>query len=45
MKSLTKDMRVSCEAIPEEMSSNTPPHLQHTPHSHHLMTYKSDPGM
>ncbi|XP_077299280.1 TSC complex subunit tuberin isoform X2 [Arctopsyche grandis] len=45
MKSLTKDMRVSCEAIPEEMSSNTPPHLQHTPHSHHhLMTYNSDPG-
>jgi tuberous sclerosis 2 len=42
---IKKDMRVSCEAIPEEMSSNTPPQLQHTPNSHpHLMTYNSDPG-
>ncbi|XP_047024239.1 tuberin isoform X4 [Helicoverpa zea] len=33
------DMRVSCEAIPEEMCG-TSPHAAH----HHLMTYNSDPG-
>lgn len=43
MKSLTKDMRVSCEAIPEEMSGSTPPHPPHQVHPH-LMTYNSDPG-
>lgn len=32
------DMRVSCEAIPEEMG--TSPHANHP----HLMTYNSDPG-
>ncbi|XP_049869315.1 tuberin isoform X2 [Pectinophora gossypiella] len=35
------DMRVSCEAIPEEMSGTSP--LTQPPHPH-LMTYNSDPG-
>ncbi|XP_063895577.1 tuberin isoform X4 [Helicoverpa armigera] len=34
------DMRVSCEAIPEEMCGTSP----HAAHHHHLMTYNSDPG-
>lgn len=43
------DMRVSCEAIPEEMCGTSPQphpqHPQHPPAQHpHLMTYKSDPG-
>ncbi|CAH0719708.1 unnamed protein product, partial [Brenthis ino] len=50
------DMRVSCEAIPEEMCGTSPqpaPHAhahaqaQPNPHPHphpHLMTYNSDPG-
>lgn len=50
------DMRVSCEAIPEEMCGTSPqPHPQaqdqtqaqaqaHAGHPH-LMTYNSDPGM
>ncbi|CAH2210514.1 jg23112, partial [Pararge aegeria aegeria] len=35
------DMRVSCEAIPEEMCGTSP---QPAPPHPHLMTYKSDPG-
>ncbi|XP_034830671.1 tuberin isoform X1 [Maniola hyperantus] len=35
------DMRVSCEAIPEEMCGTSPQPAH--PHPH-LMTYKSDPG-
>lgn len=41
------DMRVSCEAIPEEMSG-TSPHAHahaHPHHHHHLMTFNSDPGI
>ncbi|PZC72537.1 hypothetical protein B5X24_HaOG211061 [Helicoverpa armigera] len=35
------DMRVSCEAIPEEMCGTSP----HAAHHHHLMTYNSDPAL
>ncbi|XP_046959991.1 tuberin isoform X8 [Vanessa cardui] len=38
------DMRVSCEAIPEEMCGTSPqPHHAHHAHHAHLMTYNSDP--
>ncbi|XP_072932345.1 tuberin [Epargyreus clarus] len=39
------DMRVSCEAIPEEMCGTSPQPPPHAPPPHpHLMTYNSDPG-
>ncbi|XP_053607543.1 tuberin isoform X2 [Plodia interpunctella] len=42
------DMRVSCEAIPEEMSGTSPLAAARTQpaaaHHPHLMTYNSDPG-
>ncbi|CAK1546878.1 unnamed protein product [Leptosia nina] len=38
------DMRVSCEAIPEETGTSPQPHSQ-LQHKHpHLVTYNSDPG-
>ncbi|XP_063361788.1 tuberin [Cydia amplana] len=38
------DMRVSCEAIPEEMSGSSPLAAPNPPPHPHLMTYNSDPG-
>ncbi|XP_063533671.1 uncharacterized protein LOC134743970 [Cydia strobilella] len=38
------DMRVSCEAIPEEMSGSSPLAAPAPPPHPHLMTYNSDPG-
>ncbi|XP_061712821.1 tuberin [Cydia pomonella] len=40
------DMRVSCEAIPEEMSGSSPLAAPAPPPPHpHLMTYNSDPAL